>query len=100
VQPAVVSPLLSSGIDSGGRQEAGKLAACVQKRFDHPELQAGRGYTCAADQKHRLIGITDCEVREISMPEIGTTWRFEDDYARPHEAPQQRAIERGETGNK
>jgi mannose-6-phosphate isomerase-like protein (cupin superfamily) len=60
------------------------------------ELQPGQGYTIAAGQKHRLIGITDSEVIEVSTPETGTTWRFDDDYARPHETPVQRALERGE----
>ena len=61
------------------------------------ELQAGQGYTCEPGQKHRLIGITDCEIIEVSTPETGTTWRFEDDYARPDETPEQRSRERGET---
>ena len=60
------------------------------------ELKAGQGYTCSLGQKHRLVGITDCDVIEVSTPEAGTTWRFEDDYARPHETPDQRALERGE----
>lgn len=60
------------------------------------ELQPGQGYTCAPAQRHRLVGITDCEVIEVSTPESGTTWRLEDDYARPHETPRQRALERGE----
>jgi mannose-6-phosphate isomerase-like protein (cupin superfamily) len=58
------------------------------------ELQPGQGYTCAVGQKHRLIGVTDCDVLEVSTPESGTTWRLEDDYARPHETEEQRAIER------
>jgi hypothetical protein len=40
------------------------------------------------------VGITDCDVVEVSTPELGTTWRLEDDFARPHETPQQRALER------
>ncbi|CAN5414231.1 hypothetical protein BH10PAT3_BH10PAT3_0150 [soil metagenome] len=60
------------------------------------ELIAGQGYTCALGQKHRLAGITDCEVLEVSTPEVGTTWRLEDDYARPNETPEQRKKERGE----
>ena len=60
------------------------------------ELQPGEGYTCALGQKHRLIGITDCDIVEVSTPERGTTWRLEDDYARPHETTEQRAKERGE----
>jgi mannose-6-phosphate isomerase-like protein (cupin superfamily) len=58
------------------------------------ELQPGVGYTCALGQRHRLIGITDCDVVEVSTPELGTTWRLQDDYSRPHETTEQRAKER------
>lgn len=58
------------------------------------ELQPGVGYTTKIGQKHRLMGVTDCDVVEASTPELGTTWRLEDDYARPHETPEQRAKER------
>jgi mannose-6-phosphate isomerase-like protein (cupin superfamily) len=58
------------------------------------ELQPGVGYTCALGQIHRLIGITDCEVVEASTPEVGTTWRLQDDFQRPHETPEQRLAER------
>lgn len=60
------------------------------------ELQPGRGYSTAVGQKHRLVGITDCDIIEVSTPEKGTTWRLEDDYGRPDETPEQRALERGE----
>lgn len=60
------------------------------------ELRPGFGYTSALGQKHRLVGITDCDIIEVSTPEKGTTWRLEDDYNRPHETPEQRAIERDE----
>jgi mannose-6-phosphate isomerase len=58
------------------------------------ELQHGVGYTCAPGQRHRLIGITDCDVVEVSTPELGTTWRLADDYGRPHETTEQRSKER------
>ena len=58
------------------------------------ELQPGVGYTCIEGQKHRLVGITDADVIEVSTPEAGTTFRLEDDYARPDETPKQRALER------
>jgi len=61
------------------------------------ELQPGVGYSTSLGQKHRLKGITDCDILEVSTPEKGTTWRLEDDYARPHETPEQRKKERGET---
>ncbi len=60
------------------------------------ELQPGQGYSTQLGQRHRLVGITDCDVIEVSTPEKGTTWRLEDDYARPHETPEQRATERDE----
>jgi mannose-6-phosphate isomerase-like protein (cupin superfamily) len=60
------------------------------------ELQPGVGYTCAVGQRHRLVGITDCDVIEVSTPEIGTTFRLEDDYKRPDETEEVRARERGQ----
>lgn len=60
------------------------------------ELQPGQGYSTAIGQKHRLKGITDCDIIEVSTREKGTTWRLEDDYARPHETPEQRKKERSE----
>lgn len=58
------------------------------------ELQAGQGYSTKLGQRHRLIGLTDCDVVEVSTPELGTTWRLDDDYARPNETPEQRAADR------
>lgn len=60
------------------------------------ELQPGIGYSTKIGQRHRLKGITDCDVVEVSTPELGTTWRLDDDYARPNETPEQRKKERGE----
>ncbi|MEK7599516.1 MAG: cupin [Patescibacteria group bacterium] len=58
------------------------------------DLQEGQGYSTKLGQRHRLVGVTDCDIIEVSTPELGTTWRLEDDYARPHETPEQRDIER------
>lgn len=58
------------------------------------ELQPGHGYTTQVGQRHRLVGLTDCDILEVSTPELGTTWRLEDDFARPHETAEQRAKER------
>jgi mannose-6-phosphate isomerase len=60
------------------------------------ELQPGQGYSTGIGQRHRLVGVTDCDVVEVSTPERGTTWRLEDDSARPNETPEQRQKERGE----
>ena len=63
------------------------------------ELEYGKGYTCAIGQRHRLVGITDCDIIEISTPEIGTTERLEDDYNRPNETEELRKQKnRGWTG--
>lgn len=58
------------------------------------ELEKGKGYSTKIGQRHRLVGLTDCDILEVSTPEAGTTWRLEDDYARPHETPEQRKLER------
>lgn len=58
------------------------------------ELNSGMGYTISLGQKHRLVGITDCDIIEVSTPERGTTWRLEDDYSRPDETPDFRQKER------
>ena len=50
-------------------------------------LERGVGYSTKVGQKHRLAGITDCDIIEVSTPEAGITWRLEDDYARPDETP-------------
>ncbi len=60
------------------------------------EFEMGKGYTTLLGQKHRLCGITDCDILEFSTPEAGTTLRLEDDYKRPDETPDQRKLERGE----
>lgn len=54
------------------------------------ELEAGKGYSCEIGQKHRLAGISDCDIIEVSTPEIGTTFRLEDDYKRMDETEEER----------
>ncbi len=49
------------------------------------EFEEGKGYTTKVGQKHRLFGITDCDIWEVSTPETGTTLRLEDDYNRGDE---------------
>ncbi len=49
------------------------------------EFEQGKGYTTVVGQKHRIYAITDCDVWEVSTPELGTTYRLEDDYKRPDE---------------
>lgn len=64
-------------------------------------LEYGQGYTCSIGQRHRLMGITDCDIIEVSTPEIGITERLEDDYKRPNETEEVRnSPNRGWTSNK
>ncbi|HML99388.1 MAG TPA: hypothetical protein PKD75_13020 [Tepidiformaceae bacterium] len=49
------------------------------------EMQPATGYTCRAGRRHRLAGITECEILEVSTPEVGMTHRLQDDYGRPDE---------------
>jgi mannose-6-phosphate isomerase len=59
-------------------------------------MLAGVGYHVAAGQRHRLCAAPDHDavVYEASTPEVGTTFRLQDDYARPHETEQVRQAER------
>lgn len=61
--------------------------------LEETELQQGVGYTTQVGQRHRPVGITDCDILEVSTPEDGTTWRLEDDYARPTQTPEEREAE-------
>ncbi len=54
------------------------------------ELKPGVGYSCSVGQRHRLAGITNCDVLEVSTPEKGTTYRLEDDYKRSDETEEMR----------
>ncbi|HEY4963450.1 MAG TPA: hypothetical protein VIH90_02010 [Candidatus Saccharimonadales bacterium] len=58
------------------------------------QLVPEKGFTTQIGQKHRLVGVTDCDIIEVSTPEIGTTWRLEDDYSRPDETEELRKSER------
>ena len=60
------------------------------------ELESQKGYTIMVGQRHRLHAITDCDIYEVSTPEIGTTYRLEDDYKRPDETEEMRKEERSQ----
>lgn len=56
-------------------------------------LIKGQGYTTMIGQKHRHQAVTDCDIVEVSTPEMGTTLRLEDDYARSDQTPEEREKE-------
>jgi mannose-6-phosphate isomerase-like protein (cupin superfamily) len=66
----------------------------AEGQLEEVVLKRGLGYTCSSGQRHRLVGISDCEIIEVSTPEVGTTWRLEDDFGRAHETEEQRLVER------
>jgi mannose-6-phosphate isomerase-like protein (cupin superfamily) len=68
----------------------------AQGELETVHLVKGQGYTTQVGQRHRHHAVTDCNIVEVSTPESGTTWRLEDDFARPNETPEQRKKERGE----
>jgi hypothetical protein len=60
------------------------------------QLEPGVGYHIAIGQRHRLCAAPDGDVTvfEASTPEIGTTYRLEDDFNRPDETETVRANDR------
>jgi mannose-6-phosphate isomerase-like protein (cupin superfamily) len=57
-------------------------------------MQPGVGYHVAVGQRHRLAASEDEDavIFEASTPELGTTFRLADDYARSDETEQDRAL--------
>lgn len=58
------------------------------------EMKPQVGYNVKIGQKHRHQAVTDCDIFEVSTPEIGTTYRLEDDYKRGNETEKDREQER------
>ncbi len=60
------------------------------------EMQPGVGYHVAIGQRHRLCAADDQDVTvfESSTPELGITFRLEDDYARRDETEDARRASR------
>ena len=50
--------------------------------LEEVEMKKGKGYSVDIKQRHRIFGIIGCDIIEVSMPEVGVTYRLEDDYAR------------------
>ena len=53
-----------------------------QGNLEETEMESGKSYSLDYKQRHRICGITDCDIIEVSTPEVGTTYRIDDDYAR------------------
>ncbi len=50
-------------------------------------MEIKKGYTIEPMQKHRIEAVKDSLLVEASSPELGTTFRIEDDYNRGDETP-------------
>lgn len=59
--------------------------------MEEVEMEPGRGYTIQPFRRHRLIALAHSDVVEVSTPEIGTTYRLEDDYDRADETEEVRS---------
>jgi oxalate decarboxylase/phosphoglucose isomerase-like protein (cupin superfamily) len=53
-------------------------------------MEPKKGYRIRPFQKHRVAGVTDCDILEASTPEKGNTYRLEDDYGRGTETEEER----------
>ncbi len=73
-----------------GSGRGGVIIENSQGEMEQVEFEKGKGYTTKLGQKHRIFSITDCDVWEVSTPEIGNTYRLEDDYSRPTETEEMR----------
>ncbi len=57
---------------------------------EEEEMELKKGYFIKPFDKHRLQGISDCDIVEASTREEGTTVRLQDDYQRPNETEETR----------
>lgn len=60
------------------------------------QMEPGVGYHIAVGQRHRTCAPPDSDavIFESSTPELGTTYRLDDDYQRPDETLERRLAER------
>ncbi len=78
-----------------------RIADDQQGTLVETEMKIGQGYTIFVGQRHRLKSIEDCDVFEVSTPEIGNTYRLEDDYSRGTETEEiRKQKDRGWKGDK
>jgi len=72
---------------------SGKALIWLETKKDSIEkipMQKNKGYFIAPGTKHRIEAIEDSVIFEVSSPEIGTTFRIEDDYGRSSETEESR----------
>ena len=65
--------------------EAKLIRGPNQTELKTTEMTRNEGYTIQKMEVHRIQAVTDCRIFEASTPQIGTTYRLEDDTNRDHE---------------
>lgn len=63
-----------------------------QRKITDIRMELFKGYLILPGQLHRVTAITDVDFIEASMPEIGNTYRVEDDAGRPTETEEIRKL--------
>lgn len=63
---------------------SGELELCVEEggALVSRRLEPGEAYHIAPGVRHRMIGVTDCQIAEVSTPELDDVVRLEDSYGR------------------
>ena len=69
-----------------------RIADNESGNLEEIEMEHHRGYAIYIGQRHRLHAIEDCDIFEVSTPEIGNTYRLEDDYRRRTETEEIRKL--------
>lgn len=65
--------------------QANLITGTSKESITSEPMQKDMGYTIIPGTYHRIEAITDTIIFEVSTPEIGTTYRVEDDYQRKNE---------------
>jgi mannose-6-phosphate isomerase len=64
--------------------QAGRLQLVVDEGqgLVERELKVGESYHIAPGTKHRMVALADCDILEVSTPELDDVVRLEDAYGR------------------
>lgn len=61
-------------------------------KLEEIKMESEKGYDIMPKVIHRYRAVTDCDIVEHSTPEIGNTFRIEDDYNRETETEEKRKL--------
>lgn len=64
--------------------QSGRLLFIVDrgKGLEELEMKAGESFHITPFTKHRMVALSDCEILEVSTPELDDVVRLEDAYGR------------------